>query len=143
VQRGGWMEFRMATFGWQTWNSGPFSAQRGAGSAPGTIVVRFCGPFTERDIYTHLQPLELNNILEIVPRQGEPPISKHILDMTACTSMDSRGLGLIATHLARCQKRGVKLVVAGASPRVRQVFQITRMDSVIPLVSTVAEAEAL
>jgi anti-anti-sigma factor len=133
----------MATFSWQTWNSGPFSAQRGAGNAPGTVIVRVCGPFTERDIYTDLEPMELNNILDMAPRPGEPPTQKNILDMTACTSMDSRGLGLIATHLARCQKRGVKLVVAGASHRVRQVFQITRMDSVIPLAATVAEAEAL
>jgi anti-sigma B factor antagonist len=132
----------MATFSWQTWNSGPFSVQRKAG-APGTVVVSFCGPFTERDVYTNLQPMELNNMLEMAPHQGEPPVRKNILDMSACTSMDSRGLGLIATHLARCQKRGVKLVVAGASPRVRQVFQITRMDSVIPLASTVDEAEAL
>jgi anti-anti-sigma factor len=133
----------MATFSWQTWNSGPFSAQRGAGTAPGTVIVRVCGPFTERDIYTDLEPMELNNILDMAPRPGEPPTQKNILDMSACTSMDSRGLGLIATHLARCQKRGVKLVVAGASPRVRQVFHITRMDSVIPLASTVDEAESL
>ena len=52
-------------------------------------------------------------------------------------------LGLIATHLARCQKRGIRLVVAGASPRVRQVFHITKMDSVIPLASTIDEAEIL
>jgi anti-anti-sigma factor len=133
----------MATLAWQTWNSGPFSAQRKAGNAPGTVIVSFCGPFTERDIYTHLEPTELTSVLDMEPRQGEPPISKNILDMTACTSMDSRGLGLIATHLARCQKRRVRLVVAGASPRVRQVFHITKMDSVIPLASTVTEAEAL
>jgi anti-anti-sigma factor len=133
----------MATVAWQTWNSGPFSAQRGAGNAPGTVIVRVGGPFTERDIYTQLEPMEFNNILDMGPRPGEPPTQKNILDMTACTSMDSRGLGLIATHLARCQKRGVKLVVAGASPRVRQVFHITKMDSVIPLASTVAEAETL
>jgi anti-anti-sigma factor len=131
-----------SAFAWQTWNSGPFSAQRKSG-APGTLVVTFCGPFTERDIYTQLEPMELNNMLEVSPRSGEPPIERNILDMSACTSMDSRGLGLIATHFARCQKRGVKLVVAGASPRVRQVFHITRMDSVIPLVSSVAEAESL
>jgi anti-sigma B factor antagonist len=132
----------MATFSWQTWNSGPFSVQRKPG-AQGTVVVSFCGPFTERDIYTHLEPTELNNMLDLGAHQGEQPVRKNILDMTGCTSMDSRGLGLIATHLARCQKRGIKLIVAGASPRVRQVFQITKMDSVIPLALTVEQAEML
>jgi len=131
----------MGTFSWQTWNSGPFSIERKPGTAASTVVLRFCGPFTVRDAYTSMPTLALNKALEL-DAEGGVTVTKHILDMTACPTIDSTGLGVLATHLVRCQKRGVKLVVAGPSSRVREVFKITNMDSVIPLLATVEEAEA-
>jgi len=132
----------MATsaFSWQTWNSVPFTIERNAGKTDGTVVLRFCGPFWTRDVYTNLPTMALSQAFEL-EAPGGTPITKHILDMTSCPSIDSSGLGIIATHHVRCEKRGVKLVVAGASPRVRQVFQITNMDKVIPMVATLEEAE--
>ena len=130
-----------ATFAWQTWNSGPFSMERKAGR-PGTVIHCFRGPFTVRDAYSCLEPLTVNKMLDLEPAPGEPPTVRSILDLTQCTSMDSSGLGTIATHMVRCQKKGVKLIAVGISPRVREVFHITRMDTVIPMVATVEEAEA-
>jgi anti-anti-sigma factor len=135
------MEHVMATFSWQTWNSGPFSIERKPGKSSSTVVLRFCGPFTVRDVYTSLPTMALNKALEL-DAAGEEPVTKHVLDMSTCPTIDSTGLGVIATHLVRCEKRGVRLVIAGASPRVREVFKITKMDSVIPLVTTLEEAEA-
>ncbi|MFZ1941089.1 MAG: STAS domain-containing protein [Terracidiphilus sp.] len=131
----------MGTFSWQTWNSGPFSIERKPGTTASTVVLRFCGPFTVRDAYTSMPTLALNKALEL-DAEGGATVTKHILDMTACPTIDSTGLGVLATHLVRCQKRGVKLVVAGPSSRVREVFKITNMDTVIPLLATVEEAEA-
>ncbi len=108
---------------------------------PGTVIHCFRGPFTVRDAYTCLEPLTVNKMLDLEPAPGEPATQKSILDLTACTSMDSSGLGTIATHIVRCQKRGVKLIAAGMSPRVREVFHITRMDTVIPMAATLEEAE--
>jgi anti-anti-sigma factor len=130
-----------ATFAWQTWNSGPFTMERKQGK-PGTVIHCFRGPFTVRDAYSCMEPQKLNKMLDLEPAAGDPPTVRSILDMTACTSVDSSGLGLIATHLARCNKRGVKLIAAGLSPRVKQVFLITSMDRVIPMVATVEEAES-
>jgi ABC-type transporter Mla MlaB component len=130
-----------ATFAWQTWNSLPFTIERKAGKAEGTVLLEFCGPFWTRDVYTNLPTTALAEALGLDGTPGGAPISKHILDMGKCPSIDSSGLGIIATHHVRCEKRGVKLVVAAASPRVRQVFQITNMDKVIPMVGTVEEAE--
>jgi anti-anti-sigma factor len=132
----------MATFSWQTWNSGPFSIERKPGNAETTAVLVFRGPFTVRDAYTSMPTMALNQALELDSAPGETPVTKHILDMRGCPTIDSTGLGVIATHMVRCQKRGMKLVVAGASPRVREVFRITKMDAVIPLVATMEEAEA-
>jgi len=129
-----------ATFAWQTWNSGPFSMERKPGR-PGTVIHCFRGPFTVRDAYTCMEPLTVSKMLELEAAPGELPTVKSILDLTACTSVDSSGLGTIATHMVRCRKRDVKLIAVGMSPRVREVFHITRMDTVIPMAATVEEAE--
>jgi anti-anti-sigma regulatory factor len=34
------------------------------------------------------------------------------------------------------------MIAVGASPRVREVLRITKMDSVIPMVATMEEAES-
>ncbi len=106
------------------------------------MILRFSGPFTVRDAYTNLPPMVLNKILELETAPGEEPPKLNILDLTACPYMDSSGLGIIATHYVRCQRIGLKMIAAGLSPKVRQVFKITKMDSVIPLAATVEEAES-
>lgn len=130
-----------ATFAWQTWNSGPFSIERERGSSPGTVILRFHGPFTTRDAYTSLPTQTLSKMLDLEPGPGEEPPVKNILDLTHCPYMDSTGIGMIVTHHVRCQKKGVRLVAAGMSPRVREVFHITRIDTVVPIASSVEEAE--
>jgi anti-anti-sigma factor len=57
--------------------------------------------------------------------------------------MDSCGLGLIVAHFVRCQNRGVRVVAAGASARVRELFKTTRIDQLFPMMSTVDEACSL
>jgi anti-sigma B factor antagonist len=131
----------MGTFTWQTWNSSPFNIERKPGKSPGTVILRFCGPFTIRDAYSSLPPGELNRILGLEPVPGEAPPKLNILDLTTCPYMDSSGLGIIATHYVRCQKQGLRMIAAGLSPKVRDVFRITKMDKVIPIAATVDEAE--
>ncbi|MGH9599432.1 MAG: STAS domain-containing protein [Terracidiphilus sp.] len=132
----------METYPWQTWNSRPFSVERERGKTPGTVILRFCGPFTVRDVYSALPPMALNQILELEPAPGEDTPTRNILDLTNCPFMDSSGLGMIVKHHVRCQRKGIKLVAVGMSPRVREVFKITRMDCVVPIVATVEEAES-
>jgi anti-anti-sigma factor len=55
--------------------------------------------------------------------------------------MDSSGLGIIATHYIRCQKQGLRMIVTGLSPKVREVFRITKMDTVIPIAASIEEAD--
>ena len=56
--------------------------------------------------------------------------------------MDSAGMGLLMNHYVHCQTRGVRLIVAGSSSRVLDLFKITRVDTVLPLVASVEEAGA-
>jgi anti-sigma B factor antagonist len=132
----------MGTSGWQSWNSGPFSIERKPGKRQGTVILRFCGPFTVRDAYTSLPPGELNRMLGLEPAPGEDPPRLNVLDLSGCPFMDSSGLGIIATHYIRCQKQGLKFMVVGMSPKVREVFKVTNMDKVIPIAASVEEAES-
>lgn len=132
----------MSTFSWQTWNSSPFSIERKPGSTPGTVILCFHGPFTMRDVYSTLPPTTLSKVLELEPAEGEAAPVKNILDLTGCPYMDSSGLGMIVSHHVHCQKKGVKMIAVGMTPRVREVFKLTKVDCVVPIAASVEEAEA-
>ena len=125
----------------QVWKSAKFAIERSHGKEPGTVIFRLTGPFTARDMYGSLSPNELRNTFE--SEEGGEPHALHILDLTEVPYMDSAGLGLIVSHYVRCQGRGVRLVVAGVSPRVLQLFEMTTVDKFFPRVATVEEADRL
>lgn len=126
---------------WQTWNSGAFNIERKAGSTPGTVILCFRGPFTMRDAYSSLPPMTLKQVLELEPLPGEDPPVKNILDLTECPYMDSSGLGIIVSHMVHCQKKGIKMIAAGLTPRVREVFRLTKVDCVVPIATSMEMAE--
>lgn len=123
----------------QVWKSSEFSIERCLGKTPGTIIFRLSGPFTARDMYGSLSPSELRNTFE--SEDGQPH-TLHILDLTAVPYVDSSGLGMIVSHYVRCKHRGVQLVLAGVSPRVVQVLEMTKVDPLFPRAATVEEAES-
>jgi anti-anti-sigma factor len=124
----------------QVWKSTKFEIERSQGKTPGTVVFRLSGPFTARDMYGTLSPIELRNTFE-VDQEGDDPHGLHILDLTGVPYMDSAGLGMLVTHYVRCQNRGVRLVAAGVCPRVLQLFEMTKVDGLFPRVATVEEAD--
>ncbi|WP_433966392.1 STAS domain-containing protein [Tunturiibacter gelidiferens] len=128
----------------QVWKSSRFTIERSRGKTAGTVIFRLSGPFTARDMYASLSPDALRSTFE-AEEESDPralPVSaRHILDLTEVPYMDSAGLGLIVSHYVRCQGRGVRLVLAGVSPRVLQLFEMTRVDKFFPKVSSVEEAE--
>ena len=131
----------MAAFAWQTWNSAPFSIERKRGKTPGTVIMRLSGPLTVRDVYTALTPMELNKVIDAPAEPGEEPPVKYILELSACPFVDSSGLGLVAKQYVRCQRNGIRMIAVGASPRIREVLQLTRLDSIVPMFATLEEAE--
>jgi anti-anti-sigma factor len=124
----------------QVWKSTKFTIERSEGKTPGTVIFRLSGPFTARDMYSSLSPTALRNTFE--SEEGDDPQALHILDLTEVPYMDSMGLGLIVSHYVRCRGRGVRLVLAGVSPRVLQLFEITKVDGFFLRIATVEEAEA-
>ncbi len=131
----------MPTVQAQTWKGSPFTIERKEGTASGTVIVRFRGPFTARDMYGSLTPDALNGTLDFQPTAGGGPPSLNILDLTEVPYMDSSGLGVIVRHYVHCKSKGVKLIVAGADSRVLDLFKMTKVDGLIPTTATVEEAE--
>jgi anti-anti-sigma factor len=80
---------------------------------------------------------ELQTLLRTPP---EPALS--ILDLSGVPYMDSAGMGLIVNHYVHCQALGLKMVAAGVSPRVMELFKLTRVHSIIPQAANVEAAEA-
>lgn len=123
----------------QMWKGTKFNLEREAGAAPGSIIFRLSGPFTLRDMYGSLTPVALRELLETGPVGDQP--SLQIFDLTAVPYMDSAGLGMIATQFARCQRQGIKFVAVGVGARILEQFRITRLDTIIPMAATVADAK--
>ena len=65
-----------------------------------------------------------------------------VLDLSRVDFVDSVGLGIIVSALKRVRARGGELVVAGAVPRVRALFELTRLDEIIELHDRVDDAVA-
>jgi anti-anti-sigma factor len=119
----------------------PFSFERKEGKASGTVIFRFCGPFTARDMYASLPPVALQNLLNFQSTPGEKQPTLNILDLTDVPYVDSSGLGMIVRHYVRCQGKGIRFVAAGASSRVLELFKITKVDGVLPLAASVEDAD--
>jgi anti-anti-sigma factor len=125
----------------QLWKTTPFTIERKEGKAPGTVIFRLCGPFTARDMFGTLAPIGLLNILSFQSTPSEELPALNILDLTDVPYMDSTGLGRIVSHYVHCRGKGIRMIVAGASPRVLELFRLTKVDSTIPMAATVEEAD--
>ena len=112
-------------------NDGPLTIERKNGKHPGTRVFSLSGPLTLRNLF------ELQSEL-----RGMVLPALTILDLTDVPYMDSAGMGLVMNHYVRCQTHGAKLVVSGANSRVMDLFKVTKVDTILPLVSSLEAAEA-
>ena len=108
----------------------PFTLESVPGQAPGSRILRLTGPLTLSSLF------EFQNTL-----RADPP-ALLILDLTAVPYMDAAGMGAIINYFVSCQRNGRKLIVAGVNGRVMDLFRITKVDGLLTLAPTVAEAEA-
>jgi anti-anti-sigma factor len=74
-----------------------------------------------------------------MPGEERPLVNIH--DLTGVPYMDSSGLGVIVTHYVHCQGKGIRLILAGASPRVLELFKMTKVDTTLPMATTVEEVD--
>ncbi len=130
----------MSTMLSQIWKGSTFTIERQRDPAADTVIFRFSGPFTARDMYSSLTPAALRNIFESDPPHHVPSVN--IFDLTDVPYMDSCGLGLLVGHFVRCQSKGVHFIAAGVKPRVMELFKTTRVEHLFPITATVDEASS-
>jgi anti-anti-sigma factor len=66
-----------------------------------------------------------------------------VVDLTEVSAIGSSGIGfLVGLYTSLSRKTGGRFVLAGANPRVREAFVLTRLDSVIPMAESVEAALA-
>jgi anti-anti-sigma factor len=109
----------------------PLAIERREGNNPGTLIFELRGPVTLRNLF------DLQGQL----RSGDLP-RVAILDLTGVPYMDSAGMGAIMNYYTHCQGKGVKLIVAGVSTRVLELFKMTRVDTVMTFAPSIEAAEA-
>jgi len=118
-----------------------FRIERKEGKAPGTVIFRFSGPFTAREMYGHLTPRALEDMLNFQSTPDEKAPAVNILDLTEVPYMDSAGLGILIKHSVRCKGKGLRLFAVGVTPRVMQLFLLTKADAVIPIATSIEEVD--
>jgi len=131
----------MSTIQAQIYKGSAFNIERLQGKTPGTVIFRFTGPFTARDVYGSLTPIAVRNLFECESTPEDTPITVSIFDLAGVPYVDSTGMGMLVSQYVRCRDKGVRMIAAGASPRVLQLFKLTKVDTIIPLAATVEEAE--
>lgn len=107
----------------------PFAFEFVDGRNSSTRILRLTGP------------LVLKNIFELQRDLATEHPQVAIFDLSGVPYMDSAGMGVIANYYVSATRRGHKLIVAGASLRVLELFRLTHVDTVIPLAASVDEAE--
>lgn len=99
------------------------------GTKEGVRILRLTGPFV----------LQAVTEFQKAVRAGNDPVT--IVDLTEVTFMDSAALGAtMGLHLAS-KKNNVKYALVGASTRLRALFDIARVASILVTYRTVEEAE--
>jgi anti-sigma B factor antagonist len=66
--------------------------------------------------------------------------TKMVIDLSGVDFLDSTGLGVIIGVLKRVRSHGGELVLAGLTPQVEKVFEITRVSEIVRIVASVDEA---
>ncbi len=61
------------------------------------------------------------------------PVGTVVLDFAAVDYINSTGIALIVSVLARARAEGRKVVACGLSPHYREIFDITRLSDFIEL----------
>ena len=107
----------------------PLTLESVPGQAVGSRILRLTGPLTLNGLF------EFQNTL-----RADPPAAL-ILDLSAVPYMDSAGMGAIINYFVSCERHGRKVIVAGVNGRVHELFKMTKVDGLLTIVETVADAE--
>ena len=107
-----------------------FTIEKLSGSQPEIQILRLTGPFTLTGVF---------DFQEIVRSEPSPAT---VIDLAAVPYMDSAALGsLLGLHVS-CQRHNRKYALANVTDRLKTLFRVAGVQSVLVICPSLAEAEA-
>lgn len=103
----------------------PLTFERIDGKTNGTSIFRLVGPLTIRNLF------EIQAAL-----RAEPLPQITVIDLTQVPYMDSAGMGVIVNSYVHAVNQGAEFVAVGVCDRVKSLFELTRVDKLIPMLET-------
>lgn len=88
------------------------------------------------DVDLNRSPALQEALLELLEKNP----STVVIDLAGVGYMDSSGVASLVKLLSRVRQKGVSLKLAALTDRVRNIFEITRLDSVFEIHGTREEA---
>ena len=102
-----------------------------------TVAVRRVSPFANViDISGEINSFSEKVLSEAFSQAIKEHVRTVILNFTDLAFMNSFGIGMLITLLIRAQREGKKIVGYGLKDHYRNIFEITRLDQVIPIYSS-------
>ena len=107
--------------------------------------------FTVRQVTPFIRVIDLNGEIgthsekplnDGFAQAGGNNVQTIVFNFSGVTYMNSFGIGMLIMLFIRAQREGKKIFGFGLNEHYRNIFQLTRLDQVIPIYSTEAVALA-
>lgn len=107
-------------------------------------TVRQVNPSTSIiDLHGEVTGAAENALMDAYSRAANSNPRTIVLNFYALTYMNSSGIGLLVTLLIRIQRQQQRLLAYGLSDHYQQIFALTRLNEVIGIYQSEAEALAV
>ncbi|MGP8251637.1 MAG: STAS domain-containing protein [Terracidiphilus sp.] len=100
----------------------PLTFERIDNKTNGTSIFRLVGPLTIRNLFEIQAALRTDPLPQVT-----------VVDLSQVPYMDSAGMGVIVNSYVHCRNHGAEFYAAGVSDRVKALFELTRVDKLIPM----------
>jgi anti-sigma B factor antagonist len=87
-------------------------------------------------------PLVIGNFFEFQQKLRNEEAQLTVIDLSGVPYMDSTGMGELINFYVHCQRQGNGLIVVAPNYRVIELFRLTRLDTLLTIVPSLAEAFA-
>ena len=98
------------------------------------LVISLYGELVDRD--------ECRELIRLVDEKCEAGTAQIIFDLSNLRIMNSTGLNILVHSLTAARKSGGDVVIAGITEKVRQLFIITKLNTIFQVFESEEGAEA-
>lgn len=100
----------------------------------GIVIVSFSGRLVDK--------VEAIDVSAEIEEQLNDGSTHFIIDLSGLEYMNSTGLNIIINLMNKTRNEGGEVVIAGAQPRIKALFDVTKLSSIFKLTQTLEEANA-